>query len=264
MCSPERETTRSGALQAAAAARRGNRRRSSRAARRALTQLEIRREKKPSKQRLLPAAPRRHDTTLNPAGGHVVRRQRRALPLSPAARADERRKLPCRSRPRDERGVVLLQKPLRMLRLGEDGLDGRLRALELEMLLLLQIRFEVLVSLDEALRVRLLLPDLLPAVALDPLQQRGEGALLPLPQALLQAADPLLVLGGVLSRLPLLEVLGRDFDLLSFSIVPELRKSLLLPFQLLKFAAWFGIRCNFSSYAANSAAWRSRKRSSDM
>merc|ERR1719506_948114 len=207
MCSPERETTRSGALQAAAAARRGNRRRSSRAARRALTQLEIRRGKKPSKQRLLPAAPRRHDTTLNPAGGHVVRRQRRALPLSPAARADERRKLPCRSRPRDERGVVLLQKPLRMLRLGEDGLDGRLRALELEMLLLLQIRFEVLVSLDEALRVRLPLP------------------------------DPLLVLGGVLSRLPLLEVLGRDFDLLSFSIVPELRKSLLLPFQFQKFAA---------------------------
>ena len=43
------------------------------------------------------------------------------------------------------------------------------------MLLLLQVRLEVLVPLDEALGVRLALADLLPAVALDPLQQRGEG-----------------------------------------------------------------------------------------
>ena len=54
-----------------------------------------------------------------------------------------------------------------MLRLGEDGLDSRLRALELEVLLLLQVRLEVLVPLDEALGVRLALADLLPAVALD-------------------------------------------------------------------------------------------------
>ena len=43
------------------------------------------------------------------------------------------------------------------------------------MLLLLQVRLEVLVPLDEALGVRLALADLLPAVALDALQQRREG-----------------------------------------------------------------------------------------
>merc|ERR1719171_1780507 len=72
---------------------------------------------------------------------------------------------------------------------------------------------------------------------MDPLQERGEGPLLPLAQALLQAANPLLVLGGVFRRFPLLEVLCRYFYLLRFSIVPELRKSLLLPLQLQEFSA---------------------------
>mmetsp|Transcript_68639 Transcript_68639/g.185440 ORF Transcript_68639/g.185440 Transcript_68639/m.185440 type:complete len:232 (+) Transcript_68639:203-898(+) len=171
------------------------------------------------------------------AGRPVVLWEARAAPLDlPQGGELAHRGAPC-----DEGRVVLVQQLLGVLRLRHDRLDGRLRALELQVLLLRQVHLEVLVPLDQPLGVHLPVPDLLAAVPLDALQERREGLGLLLAEALLLAPGTLAHLRRLPRQLPLLELIGVLLDLEGLLVLAHLGQRLLLPAQLEQLPGGLGL-----------------------